>query len=333
MKNMIKKSSVFSASFLFVMIFVMACFSAKVYAGKPVYYDGWSDQYRVTVTWEVLNPHEDAGNYFGVYYYMPGNGGYYKSNTGQYSFVEYETMATDEKGIRTCTFGLQGPPCRIKMSVYGSAMDHTQYYIKKVEVEPIHPRPGTGLPKKFTLWEGEFGCSVATMFTNTIACDLFLDRGKPEFSNWYDPFSNKEAVFGDDKVNKTTSYYDLGCREPDIYYKDSDGELCDQYGVAWPIYAPCYSSKSGGKVVINFKNLQKKIQKAYPKVKWIEVQYSTNTRFNNARTKKIRIKDLKKKIVLSNLKKNRTYYFRARLSDGEKPITAWTYRQKVKTKK
>ena len=151
MKNMIKKSSVFSASFLFVMIFVMACFSAKVYAGKPVYYDGWSDQYRVTVTWEVLNPHEDAGNYFGVYYYMPGNGGYYKSNTGQYSFVEYETMATDEKGIRTCTFGLQGPPCRIKMSVYGSAMDHTQYYIKKVEVEPIHPRPGTGLPKKFTL--------------------------------------------------------------------------------------------------------------------------------------------------------------------------------------
>lgn len=170
------------------------------------------------------------------------------------------------------------------------------------------------------------------MFTNTIACDLFLDRGKPEFSNWYDPFSNKEAVFGDDKVNKTTSYYDLGCREPDIYYKDSDGELCDQYGVAWPTYAPCYSSKSGGKVVINFKNLQKKIQKAYPKVKWIEVQYSTNTRFNNGRTKKIRIKDLKKKIVLSNLKKNRTYYFRARLSDGEKPITAWTYRQKAKTK-
>ena len=134
MKSMIKKNSVFAAGILFVMISVMACFSAKVYAGKPVYYDGWSDQYRVTVTWEVLNSHQDAGNYFGVYYYMPSNGGYYKSNTGQYGFVEYETMAADEEGTRTCTFGLQGPPCRINMSVYGSAMDHTQYYIKKVEV-------------------------------------------------------------------------------------------------------------------------------------------------------------------------------------------------------
>ena len=333
MKSMIKKNSVFAASILFVMISVMACFSAKVYAGKPVYYDGWSDQYRVTVTWEVLNSHQDAGNYFGVYYYMPSNGGYYKSNTGQYGFVEYETMAADEEGTRTCTFGLQGPPCRIKMSVYGSAMDHTQYYIKKVEVEPIHPRPGTGLPKKFTLWEGEFGCSVATMFTNTIACDLFLDRGKPEFSKWYDPFSNKEAVFGDDKVNKTTSYYDLGCCAPDIYYRDSDRNPCDQYGVAWPSYEPYYSSKPGGKVVVNLKNLQKEIKKAYPKAKWIEVQYSTNIRFKNARTKKIRIINLKKQIVLRNLKKNRTYYFRARLSNGKKPITAWTYRQKVKTNK
>jgi hypothetical protein len=103
--------------------------------------------------------------------------------------------------------------------------------------------------------------------------------------------------------------------------------------VAWPSYEPCYSSKSGGKVVINFKNLQKKIKKAYPKAKWIEVQYSTNTKFKNAKTKKIRIKNLKKKIVLRNLKKNRRYYFRARLSNGKKPITAWTYRQKVKTKK
>ena len=171
------------------------------------------------------------------------------------------------------------------------------------------------------------------MFTNTIACDLFLDRGKPEFSNWYDPFSYKEAVFGDDKVNKTTSYYDLGCREPYIYCKDSDRNPCDQYGVAWPSYEPYYSSKPGGKVVVNLKNLQKEIKKAYPKAKWIEVQYSTNIRFKNARTKKIRIINLKKQIVLRNLKKNRTYYFRARLSNGKKPITAWTYRQKVKTNK
>ena len=116
------------------------------------------------------------------------------------------------------------------------------------------------------------------------------------------------------------------------YCRDSDGNPCDQYGVAWPSYEPYYSSKSGGKVVINLKNLQKKIKKLYPKANWIEVQYSTNTKFKNASTKKISINNLKKKIVLRNLKKNRTYYFRARLSNGKKLITAWTYRQKVKTK-
>ena len=116
------------------------------------------------------------------------------------------------------------------------------------------------------------------------------------------------------------------------YCRDSDGNPCDQYGVAWPSYEPYYSSKSGGKVVINLKNLQEKIKKAFPQAEWIEVQYSTDTRFKNAWTKKIGIKSLKKKIVLRNLKKNRTYYFRARLSNGKKLITAWTYRQKVKTK-
>jgi hypothetical protein len=133
-----------------VMFMILAfCFSAEAYASKPVYYDGWSDQFRVTVTWEVQNDHQDEGNGFRVYYYMPANGCYYKADTGQYSFVRNINRAAEEKGTRTCTFDLQGPPCRIYMQVYGSAMDHTQYYLTKVEVEPIHPRPGTGLPTKF----------------------------------------------------------------------------------------------------------------------------------------------------------------------------------------
>jgi hypothetical protein len=171
------------------------------------------------------------------------------------------------------------------------------------------------------------------MFTNTIACDLFLDRGKPEFSNWYDPYTRKEAVFGDDKVNETDSYYDHGCVAPYIYCKDSDGNYCDQYGVAWPSYEPKLSAKSGRKVVINWKSLKKKIKKAYPKAKWIEVQYSTNAGFKKAKTKKIRIKDLKRKTVIRNLKANKTYYFRARLSNGKKPVTAWAYKEKIKIKR
>lgn len=331
MKSNIRISKVFAVNILFMII--MACFSVKSYAAKPVYYDGWSDQFRVTVTWEVLNDHQDVGNYFGVYYYMPGNGCYYKSNTGQYSFVEYNNTVAEKKGTQSYTFNMQGPPCKLTMSVYGSAMDHTQYYIKKVEVEPIHPRPGTGLPKKFTLWEGKFGCSVATMFTNTIACDLYLDRGKPEFSNWYDPYSKKEAVFGDDKVNETYSYYDKGCRAPDIYYRDSDGNGCDAYGVAWPSYEPQFSAKSGRKVVINWKNYRKHIKGVYPKAKFLEVQYATKANFKKAKTIRIRIKNLKKKTVIQHLKAKKTYYFRLRLSNGKKHITAWTDKIKVKTKK
>ena len=332
MKSIIKKSNVLAVSILFMII--LACFSIKSYAGQAVYYDGWSDQFRVTLTWDVLNDHQDESIGFGVYYYMPADGCYYKADTGQYSFSKNITKAAKEKGTNISrTLYLQGPPCRIYMQVYGSAMDHTQLYLKKVEVEPIHPRPGTGLPTKFTLWEGEFGCSVATTFTNTIACDLFLDGGYPWFSDWYDPFTKREAVFGDDKVNETYNYYSHGCVAPYIYGKDSDGNFYDQYGVAWPLYDYKLSSKSGGKVVINWKNLQKKIKKTFPKAKWVEVQFSTNAKFKKSKIKKIRIKDLKKKTVIRNLKKKRTYYFRARLSDGKKPITAWTDKVKVKTKK
>jgi hypothetical protein len=314
---------------------IMAClyFSANSYAANPVYYDGWSDQFRVTVTWEVLNDHQDEGNGFGVYYYKPANGCYYKADTGQYSFFRNITKAAKEKGTKSCTFDLQGPPCKIYMQVYGSAMDHTQFYLKKVEVEPIHPRPGTGLPTKFTLWEGKFGCSVATMFTNTIACDLFLDRGKPEFSNWYDPYTHREAVFGDDKVNSTDKYYDKGCQSPYIYCKDSDGNYCDQYGVAWPSYYPGFSAKPGRKVVINWRNYRKHIKAVFPKAKFLEVQYSTNARFKKAKKKKIKIKNLRGKTVIRHLKAKKTYYFRLRLSNGKKTITAWCYKHKVKTKK
>jgi len=316
------------------MIIVLAlCFSTEAHAASDeVYYDGWSDQFRVTVTWEVLNDHQDEGNGFGVYYYMPANGGYYKADTGQYSFVEYQHKAAKEKGTRTCTFNLQGPPCRIYMQVYGSAMDHTQYYITKVEVEPIHPRKGTGLPTKFTLWEGKFGCSVATMFTNTIACDLYLDRGKPEFSNWYDPYTNREAVFGDDKVNETYNYYDVGCNPPRIYTTDSDGVYCDGYGVAWPLYAPKCSAKPGGKVVINWKDFRKHIKDVCPKAKWVEVQYGTNAKFKNATKQMIKIKDLKNNTVLRNLKTKRNYYIRVRLSNGKKSLSNWSRTIKIKTK-
>lgn len=311
------------------------CFAADAYAGKPVYYDGYSDQFKVTVTWDVENGHDDVGNYIGVYYYMPGNGGYYTSN---YKYVEYWSKAAKDEGTRTHTFYLQGPPCRINMSVYGSAMDHTKYYINKVEVEPIHQRLGTGLPTKFTLWDGMFGCSVATMFTNTIACDLFLDRGKPEFSKWYDPYSLKEAVFGDDKMNVTDSYYDKGCQEPDIFGKDSDGVYYDQYGVAWPSYppkmsSPKVSSKSGRKVEINWKNIRKKYKELLKKTKYVEVQYSTNSKLKGAQKIKVKKSKLNKKTVVKKLKAKKKYYFRVRLSDGDRPLTNWSKIIKIKTKK
>lgn len=321
-----------------VFIVFALCFSAEAYADKPIYYDGWSDQFRVTVTWDTENEHQDEGNYFGVYYYMPANGCYYKADTGQYSFVEWKSKAAKQKGTRTWTCDLQGPPCRINMSVYGSATDHTQYYIRKVEVEPLHPLTGTGLPTRFTLWEGKFGCSVATMFTNTIACDLFLDRGKPEFSEWYDPFTNREAVFGDDKVMETTGYYDKGCVAPYIYGRYSSYDFYDQYGCVWPSYPPYTSSpkitaKSGRKVSIDWKSFRKKLKDVLKKTKYIEVQYSTNSRLKGANIIIVRKSKLKNKTVIKKLKAKKKYYFRVRLRDGFHPLTNWSKIIKIKTKK
>ena len=102
--------------------------------------------------------------------------------------------------------------------------------------------------------------------------------------------------------------------------------------MAWPSYAPSYKSKSGGKVVINWKNFRKQIKDVRPKAKWVELQYGTNADFKNAVKKTIKIKDLNKKTVLRNLNRNKNYYFRVRLSNGKKDLFNWSRTIKIKTK-
>lgn len=238
MKRFADRLSLLFCAFAMALFIMLAlCYPKEALADEEVYYDGESDQFAVTVTWEVENGHSDEGNYIKVCYYQPFNGSYFAD-----SFVYYEIghRSAETEGMRSKTFYLPGPPSQITMSVYGSATDHTQYYIKKVEVEPLKQRDIPDLPEKFTLWEGKFGCSVATMFTNTIACDLYLTDGKPSFSNWYDPSSYREAVFGDNKFNETYDYFETGCSAPRIVYDDSEGVSCDGYGVAWPLYEPSH---------------------------------------------------------------------------------------------
>ncbi len=89
-----------------------------------------------------------------------------------------------------------------------------------------------------------------------------------------------------------------------------------------------------GKVKLTWKALKKtkKTKKLYSQVKKIEIQYSTDSTFNESATKTKKVSKTKATITLSGLKKKAVYYFRIRYVDKTGGCSKWTKAKKVKTK-
>ncbi len=105
--------------------------------------------------------------------------------------------------------------------------------------------------------------------------------------------------------------------------------------------APSVTAKKSGTATINWDKLRNKIKKsdgkAWKNAKFIEVQYSTDKNFEeNVKTKKIKkgtVNKEKAKSKLSKLKRDQTYYIRARLLDKKGVASNWSKTVKVKAKK
>lgn len=84
-----------------------------------------------------------------------------------------------------------------------------------------------------------------------------------------------------------------------------------------------------------FRNKIKKTQ-IWKSAKYIEVQYSTSKTFKkNVKVKKIekgKVNKAKAQTILSKLKRERTYYLRARLIDGKGVCSNWSKVVRCKTK-
>ena len=102
--------------------------------------------------------------------------------------------------------------------------------------------------------------------------------------------------------------------------------------------APSLSAKQKGKITVNWSKFRNKIKKSefWSSTKYIEIQCSTKKDFSkNVKTKKIKkgtVNKAKAKSTLSKLKRNKTYYIRARLIDKNGVATNWSKAVKIKTK-
>jgi hypothetical protein len=99
--------------------------------------------------------------------------------------------------------------------------------------------------------------------------------------------------------------------------------------------APVLTASSGGNASVNWNGFRNKIKNSevWKKAKFIEIQYSTDKYFaKNVKSKKIRKGTVNKKnakTALSKLKKNKAYYFRARLIDSKGVYSNWSKTVKI----
>ena len=216
--------------------------------------------FTVRVSYDVENENDESTNKIRVYYWEPTENGYeFKNNYALLSSV------AKSKGTHTKAADIPGPVQSVEIYVHGSVTDATQYYVTNIELETQNVVEGCNKNNKTTLWDGKWGCSVATMGSNTIYDRLTFNSPDGESSNskfygWHDPGTELSALFGDDKYERTNSCYPDACKKPepeglagfdviglseDLYvptdnqekeYKFSvkNGTVYDHFGAKWP---------------------------------------------------------------------------------------------------
>ena len=103
--------------------------------------------------------------------------------------------------------------------------------------------------------------------------------------------------------------------------------------------APSTTVQKNGNVTIQWDKFRKKMEnsKEWKAAKYVEIQYSTDKEFlQNVKTKKIKkgsVKKEKAKSTLSKLKRDKTYYIRARLIDEKGIGSNWSKTVTIKAKK
>jgi hypothetical protein len=98
------------------------------------------------------------------------------------------------------------------------------------------------------------------------------------------------------------------------------------------------TAQKNGRVTIDWKAFRNRIKNSevWKNAKYVEIQYGTDKDFTtNTNTKKVKkgtVNKSKAKTALSKLKKNTTYYVRARLVDGDGVCSNWSKAIKIRTK-
>lgn len=98
------------------------------------------------------------------------------------------------------------------------------------------------------------------------------------------------------------------------------------------------TAQKNGRVTIDWKAFRDRIKNSevWKNAKYVEIQYGTDKDFTtNTNTKKVKkgtVNKSKAKTALSKLKKNTTYYVRARLVDGDGVCSNWSKAIKIRTK-
>jgi phosphodiesterase/alkaline phosphatase D-like protein len=102
---------------------------------------------------------------------------------------------------------------------------------------------------------------------------------------------------------------------------------------------PSVKAAPNRKLIIDWAKFRAKIslRPFWPNTQVVEVQYGTDPSFQNvAGTRAVpkwKLTQGKGKTTLKGLKKNRYYYVRVRLSDGQGVYSRWSPAAKVRTKK
>lgn len=206
---------------------------------------------------------------------------------------------------------------------------------------------------------------------NRIEIDNLTGRDQPYIGStkgphvFCGPFSNQDDAFEFRCENDVSSYTNLTIWSHDEGYKfnrhkevklfkhdliyvnankDNDNnklwELIPvNYVRGMSQTAPASTAKKHGKVIVKWDELREKFKddEVWLNAVYVEVQCSTDKNFmKNVKTKKIEkgTVDLEKvKTTVSKLKKNKTYYIRARLIDSKDVASNWSKTIKIKTKK
>jgi hypothetical protein len=110
----------------------------------------------------------------------------------------------------------------VKLSVYGTQAAPGEYHMTKVDVTASSPVTKNGVSNSATLWKGTFGAGVGTKAGTMICSNLHFNHMAPAgskypyFTSWVDASTNKATSEGIDRLQRTDSYFEAGCKAPYI---------------------------------------------------------------------------------------------------------------------